>query len=182
MFSQTETDTTNNYYFDDGGLSTMRNNIKFVFTNLYIGEACLLYERRISGIVSVETGVGVLLPYHNIDLTEWLYDENEIINPDLSFSFWLQPKFYFQTETFEGTSLGIQYRYRSYDLRTEIISHTDVSLNYNAQIIFAKRMTLEYSTGLGMRIKNYSNPPTNLNPWDRYRVFIPLNFRIGVNF
>jgi hypothetical protein len=168
-------------YFNDSGYSKRKNLIKVNLLALVQGDLPISLERVITKGISIEAGVGVMLPYYTPNLFELLIpDERTIKNPDLGFSFMVQPKFYIiYKEAPEYSYVGVLYRKRFFSQNNQKINFDEIAITYGFNLFLGKSNTVlfAYETGLGLRIT--TNKTTDRKT---YLPCFPLNFKLGYIF
>lgn len=173
-FSQADT-TDYSYYFDDSGISTSRNVLKTDVVALVHGEMALLYERTISDGISLEGGLGLLLPYYVHDFLPLLFDGHpEFTNDELGNSYWLQARWYPEARGPELDYWSLQYRNRKYSATTL----TDISINMGRQKLLGDRLMIDYGFGIGVRLLKGFNPDFGEEDVN-FTFTLPLFIRIG---
>jgi hypothetical protein len=144
--------------FDDGGISTAKNLVKFNVAFLLVGDFSFSYERIITSGFTVEIGAGALLPYYTTEFPYYIFNEgvnNEINNPKSGYSFSIMPRGFYSPGAPESFYIGFNYRIRHYNLDKSIVICNDFALVYGSQLALYKKLFLDYSIGFGYRaIKN----------------------------
>lgn len=135
----------------------------------------LLYERTISDGISLEGGLGLLLPYYVHDFLPLLFDgDQEFTNDELGNSYWLQARWYPEARGPELDYWSLQYRKRKYAANT----FTDISINMGRQRLFGDRLMVDYGIGMGVRLLKGINPYFGETDAD-FTIILPLFIRIG---
>lgn len=174
--AQNDSIQDNSYIFDDGGISESKNLIKVNVLSIINGDLPFYYERILSKSLSIEIGAGILLPYFVPELPQLFSDEPEIENPDLGYSIWVNPKYYYHQKAPEMGYMGIQYRRRNYNVENESIILTDLTVNFGFQLNFGKRLVVDYNIGAGYKFKtlksiNIKNKPSEVS--------LPIGIKLG---
>jgi len=180
LFAQTNGSSENSYFLDDGGISNSKNLLKVNVLSIVNGDLPFYYERVLSKSFSVEIGAGILLPYYLPELPRLITNnENEIVDPAGGYSLWIQPKYYIQGKSPELRYFGLQFRKRNYNLKNGVIITYDLSFITGTQLIFAKRMALDLSIGLGIHSTNKNE--TDIFRFNNY-LTIPVAIKLGYLF
>jgi hypothetical protein len=160
-----------------------RNIVKVNLVSPIIGDLAFYYERVIFRWVSMEGGAGVLLPYYLQDGAALVAHEHEVNKPDLGYSLWLHPRFYFMGKAPEYNYVGFQYRLRHYNLKNgQQIEYTDISFNLGFQFFLSKRLMFDYNLGVGFRFRKYPVAHVANKETGIIGITMPLNFRLGYAF
>ncbi len=184
-FAQETTPNDNSYYFDDDGVSEARNLIKFNSIATLSGEVSFSYERILSKTFTVEFRTGLIMPHYIPDYYEVLeYSESVIKNEGIKggYSIGVQPKiYYFKAPELAYT--GLQLRRRVYNLETQSLTYSDIYIVGGIQKIIMTRMVIDFSTGVGFRLKTFEK----INPNDEQSnkeltLVLPLALKIGYIF
>ncbi len=176
-------------YFDDGKIGNAKNVFKINVISPIVGDLPIYFERVFSDKVTLEVGLGVLLPFYNGDIFEILDGEElEIQNPQFGFSIYVHPKFYWQSQSPELNYSGIQYRRRHYNLTDRAVVYNDISFNYGLQVLLVHRIAFDYNLGVGFRFRTvtYTSPSSmygsNLDENTKMEIIglvVPWTIRIG---
>ncbi len=180
LIAQNDSIKDNSYYFDDSGISEAKNIVKLNILSIINGDLPLYYERILSKSISIEVGVGLLLPYYIPELPQILSEEaSDIKNPDLGYSLWIHPKLYIFHEAPELSYIGMQLRRRNYNQDYQTFRYTDITVNYGIQFIVGKRIVFDCNIGLGLFI---NAKKSTLNDSYIDGIALPLGVKIGYLF
>lgn len=149
-----EPDTVDtDYYFDDGGISNAKNVFKTNLLGLAFGELSVHYERVLLDWLTVEGGVGLMLPYFVPSLSEaWLEDRHVAGTRNVGYSLYLSPKFYWMGEAPELSYFGFEVSTQKYEMNGVEENFLDIVTIYGFQMVVGKRVVLEYLLGVGVRM------------------------------
>lgn len=148
-----QNDSTDNmsYYFDDGGISESRNILKLNVLSTINGDVSMSYERIFNPSFGLEVGLGVIVPFYITEFPYFLLGDEPITDPTFGYSVCFQPRYYLFGEAPELIYIGLLVRERKYVYNDENIVLTDLVLNYGGQYSIGRRMTFDYSFGIGIR-------------------------------
>lgn len=183
-FAQDSDDELSNY-FDDGGISTAKNTVKFNLASAVSGDFTISYERILKSNWGFEIGFGRLADYYNPDLYEYFsnnedLEDIEIPNPTGGYSYIISPKYYYLDDAPLDVYASIEYRYRFYDyINNTSITVRDITANYGFQFMVYKKLIMDVNYGLGFRAKtleinNVEESTINLT--------MPLSVKVGYLF
>ncbi|MCD4681289.1 MAG: hypothetical protein K8S00_12965, partial [Bacteroidales bacterium] len=140
------------------------------------------YERVIDRQMSIEVGIGLLLPYYGYEFPGSISINQVISDPDGGYSIWIHPKYHF-IKAQEGSYFGFQYRRRSYNENGSNIIYSDYTINFGFQLILGTRYIMDINWGLGYR---YKQVPDGFLPWteefDKTSLVAPFGIRLGILF
>ena len=150
--------------------------------SVIIGDLPVYYERVFLKRLSIEAGIGVLLPYYVQEGFGLIEDEKDIIEPDIGYSLWLHPKYYFTDKAPEYGYMGFQYRLRNYNLKSgDKIKYKDLTLNFGWHLFLGKVFLMEYNIGVGFRFKIFLDK-YDIEIEKKSNIAFPIGFRFGYVF
>ncbi len=153
--AQNDTIDENDAFFDDGGISKKKNLIKINTLSLLSGDLPVSYERGFGKRLSLEVGVGVLLPFYFNEIPGEAIDNGfGLKKRDLGYSLTIFPKYYLFSETLDYVYVGFQYRQRNFDRNTQSIRQNDYCLIYGFQYYIYSQFSVDFSIGIGFRFTN----------------------------
>lgn len=174
-------DTGVEEYFDDSGISTSINFVKFGYSP-FKGEFSGSYERGLGLIGAIEVGVGMINAekfssfYINrnsdFKLPESVLEKNQLFN------IWIQPKLYFN-ENYHNLYLGVFVGITK--MSPEILTDLIASIGYKQRIF--TNFSIELQSGVGGRF--YTNTfYLGGVPYKEQMsiIVIPLTFKVGYLF
>jgi hypothetical protein len=147
VFSQQDEDLS--YYFDDGGISTGLLLKTDILSSLR-GDVPLIIEKKLGPQLTIEGGVGLILPYYIPDLPSMAFVDisNELQNNRFGSSIRLQLKFY--NDAPENRYWGLRYHRRNY----YEVKVNDLVFTSGLQRIIGQRLLIDIALGLGIRTQN----------------------------
>lgn len=149
------------YYFDDGGISTSKNNLKINLLTPVNGAYSLSCEHFFTRKLAIEMGATYLASYYIPEISNL----KGLGSADMDFQtiggvgYIFQPKLYHQL--YQSHQLqryfSVLFRQRFYQLiENQQRTHTDMGLVVGLYQDFGSRITLDYSTGFAYRTYSYS--------------------------
>lgn len=129
-----------------------KNLIKINFIPLFQGELPITYERCFGDYFSIETGVGIQLPYIIPDYTMFMEEYTDFRKPDLSFHYWFAPKVFLTGGAPEGFFIGLQLRRKNYHLWAGDVNFTDLTVTSGVMFFNSDHFLTEVNIGYGMRM------------------------------
>jgi hypothetical protein len=182
---QGQTDTSKakdvSYYFDDNGISELKNVLKINILSIIQGDVPFYYERTFNKILSIEAGLGFQLPYFVKSPISIRNNEDPIIkSPDSGLSIWIFPRFYLAKTAPEGIYIGPQFRKRFYNQGTEKINVNDITYNAGLQFFTGKHFIIDLATGAGVSIINRTQPEALVNRY--FDISYQIDLKIGYRF
>lgn len=175
--AQQDSIQNNSFYFNDGGISETKHIIKLNILSVIDGNISFYYERKLNKSWSIETGIGVLLPYYAPKLTDLLSDEDKRTDHEVGYNVWIHPKNYIQGKAPELTYIGLQLKNTNYKQDNETIAYTDIILDSGMQHIIRKKIILGYNIGVGYRLtkEKLSSPNHYIN-----KLITPIGISLGI--
>lgn len=180
LYAQSENDISQ--YFDDGGVSESKNILKINLASALNGDISVHYERAVASNVSIEVGVGKLLPFYNFELPKLYESDFGIKDPDNGFSWSLQSKFYVWSQnTLEEGYAGFQISQRRYATTS---TYTDLTMNYGVQLLLGKGFIVDLGIGIGGRFREVKDEAIKLREEDlrEKQLIYPINIKTGFLF
>jgi len=184
LIAQTNSNDTSDIskYFDDGRISNAKNVIKFNAISIITGDLPIYYERIINRQISIEAGIGLLLPYYGYEFPKNPDGNQYVSDPDGGYSIWIHPKYYYGRAPEDGY-FGLQYRRRSYKENGFNIVYTDYTVNYGFQYYFGSRYVMDINFGLGIRTEKVPDDfPKEIYELDKITFVAPFGIRLGILF
>ena len=139
-------------YFNDGGISQRKNVISYNLTAMINGDFTVGYQRRLTDIVFLEAGVGILTPNFLFELAD--FGNSIFIQPYLGkggLSYYFHPKFQYSGDDRYSFTLGGKFRNRAYRADgTSTLTVKDYMFFTTAAYNIGKFMVLEFGTGIGL--------------------------------
>lgn len=165
-------------YFDDGGLSNTKNQVKVNLAAMINGDFTVSYQREVINPLHIEVGVGYLSDDYLIDrngLSENYLTQDHRYSVS-GYSFFFNPKLRYKGDGALNLYLGLKYRNRKYTQdQLEILSIQDYVIHQSAEIIIGQRLILDLGFGFG-----YGLVKSNV---DRFVILaFPLDLKVGYTF
>ncbi|NUM31035.1 MAG: hypothetical protein HUU47_01775 [Bacteroidetes bacterium] len=142
-------------YLNDGRMELAKNALKIHLDGIINHEILATYERKFSGLFSIETGGGFFIKYPGFYESEMLYSREVIDSVRLpkksGFTLQIMPKLYFGKQ---GIDNGIYYgflfkqRYLQNWYKQEI-RYTEYAFMMGVQTLAKKKLCINYGWGLG---------------------------------
>lgn len=137
-------------YMDDVGIAKSKYMGKLSLTSLYEGEIGLSVERLVTDYMSIEAGVGLLLPYYKDPILRNLLTNSNpedftFDNPKTGYSFMVNPRYY-TNDYSEGFYCSLPLRYKIYPGQLHLF---DFSGNIGMQWVWDYGLVLDISAGIG---------------------------------
>ncbi len=142
-------------YMDDGGVSSAKHNISTNILSYTRGDIPILYEYRFAKYFSIETGVGVMLPYC-LNYYVGAFSTNkseEYAEKTLGYSLLVHPK-YFVRKDLEAPAFGLLCRMRHYGEVTRFGFATTIEKRW----ICWNRISISFGMDLGFSYQISSSP------------------------
>lgn len=176
--SYSQDTTSNDYFFDDGGISEAQIILKTNVLSLINGDATIHLETRLSSRLSIDASIGYQLPFYTVELPSLLNERfiYEKLEPTGGYSWSIQPKYYLSNTYPEASYMSVLIRRRNYNLDNYKQNHTDYALVSGVQFFLSSRILLDVSYGLGIRIQNSTPINSNL---DEIALSLPTAIKIG---
>lgn len=175
FFVRAQQDSVNlSYYFDDGGISTFNWMIKTDIVSIIHGDAPIIVEKMLHRDLTLEGGIGLILPYYVHDFLAIAFTENRgIENNYFGHSLRLHLKWYSKAP--ERDYWGIHYYRRAFN---------DISVNEwyftrGDQRVLGKRLLLDIALGLGFRSQQVKGKQYMFDPDFAIMPVMPLIVRFG---
>lgn len=183
--AQDEPDDNSKYFDESRSFSEGKNLFKINLSTIINGDIVFYWEKVLGNSFTIETGAGILLPYYTFELADAMFNSDvvseqfNIDEPGSGFSLWLQPKIYPKKIAPEANYWGLQYRLRNYYLDNKNVQYHDIALNYGVQMIFKNNFILDYTFGIGARVKK-----TNKNNISNITggLITPIQLKLSYNF
>ncbi len=159
-FSQEDSADNSKYFDESTSFSEGQSLYKVNLATLINGDIAFFWEKVLSNSFSIEAGAGLLLPYYSFELADAMFQREDYEEPyhvdevGSGFSLWFQAKYYPKKLAPEANYWGLQYRLRNYFINNETVSYHDIAFNYGFQMMFRNNFILDYTLGVGARIKN----------------------------
>lgn len=177
--AQNDTIRDNSYYFDDG-ISQEKGILKVGAFAIIKGEIPFSYEMPITRSLTIEAGVGLLLPYN---IPEWPnrplfnFDSQE---RDMGYSLMIHPKYYILQSYPESVYVGLQFHKKEFEQEDELIKYVDTTLLFGYQWIIGEKYTLDIQYGAGYRAAESGASETHLENSTTNTFVIPFNIKLGI--
>lgn len=179
--AQVETQEDLDKYFDDSNYSKRSGLLNINLLSPFVGDVAIAYEQKLTRRITLEGGVGVLLPFYVREYMEWLVTDAYIpTNVKGGFSWRIEPKIYAKKEAPHGFYVSTMYRERHYSLENNPkLIFRDICLNFGSHFIPKKKISIDYYCGFGVRIKNISSSVNQTATFGRITPVIPISVKLG---
>ncbi|MEM6262711.1 MAG: hypothetical protein AAGI38_09410 [Bacteroidota bacterium] len=142
-------------YFDEGGVDGHSLIIKYNYLNAANGEFPVTVEYIRGNSLGIEAGVGLILPSYSSNLILERADESEVVDPELSYSIWVQPKYFFGDNPVASTFAGILYKHKVFNESSGVTNRfNEASAVFGLQAALSGVISYEFFVGAGYRFPN----------------------------
>ena len=174
IIAQTETIKKVDDLFDESGLEAA-DVIKFNLQSIFNGTLGLSYDKTISNSISVEAGVGLLVPFYIRDIAMPLTDDLGVDENTYGSSFYMQAKYFMAKQAPLGNYCAVQFRNRNYIQSGVKMHHNDLVVMFGAQHIFNDKIAIDYNVGLTFYKSNILTDYEGIE----LEIGLPVSLKIG---
>ncbi|MEM6264889.1 MAG: hypothetical protein AAGI38_20425, partial [Bacteroidota bacterium] len=163
------------YYFDEGTTDRHSLNIKYNYLSFALDEFPVTVEYIHRNSFGIEAGFGLILPSYSSSIILEFADESEVVDPELSYSIWVQPKYYFGDSPVGSFYTGALYKHKVFNESSGITNRfNEASAVIGLSAVLWDKLIYEFFLGFGYRFPNDIMPDRFLT-----RYLLPVGAKIG---
>ena len=168
------------YYFNDN-LHEEKGILKLGVYSIIEGELPFSYELPITRSLTVEVGVGLLLPYYMPEFpnNRKLFDL-ETQKRTMGYSLLICPKYYIQQSYPESWYVGIEIRKKEFEQKAETIKYVNTAFIIGHHWLMGQRTILDVYYGVGYQAAESGGSNTHLDNPTTNNIIIPFNIKLGI--